>query len=98
MTFSSPDSSILVSFSSSPAGILDSISWDHVFVAGGSVLATVMKHTGQHFEDGDIDLFLYGLDPEGDEAQAIFQQILEKVCRKSGANGNARSDLIQKNL
>lgn len=75
--------------------ILDIVSWDNIFIAGGSVLACLLppppkavknNKTLRHYfhEDqyagSDIDLFIYGLNEE--EGKKKLAEIYEAVCNE----------------
>ncbi|KAF8319264.1 hypothetical protein DL93DRAFT_2164482 [Clavulina sp. PMI_390] len=48
-------------------GLLKNLNWDHIFVAGGmalsSVLCTDLAKDAEKYKDSDIDMYIYGLDP-----------------------------------
>ena len=61
-------------------GILTGLDWTNVFVAGGIVLSTLMhtdpsKDDDKTIKDGDIDLYLYGLD--ADQANKKVEEIYD---------------------
>lgn len=76
------------------SGVLQSISWNNVLVAGGSVLSSHMNIPDENrkwaFFDSDIDLFIYGLTPakrlvKSKKYFLLFNQILlplAKSCLK----------------
>ena len=65
-------------FSLFTEGQLEGLNWSNVFVAGGSVLASISQtdcgsskhelrnyfHRKEKYSASDIDLFIYGLNPE----------------------------------
>ena len=62
---------------------LRGLDWNHVFAAGGSVLSCLVDaRTRKHFSNGDIDLFIHGLDPIAATAKLI--QILNLVAANTG--------------
>jgi len=64
------------------------LDWSNVLAAGGSVLACLVEERMLRlFSDGDVDLFIHGLDPAA--ATAKLMQIVELVTANTGA-----SDLV----
>lgn len=70
-------------------GSLAGLDWSNVFVAGGSIFSCVCDQK-QGFETSDIDIFLYGLDPESDAIQDKLRHIVETVVKNTGATGEVR--------
>ncbi|KAF8301395.1 hypothetical protein DL93DRAFT_542341 [Clavulina sp. PMI_390] len=53
-------------FAKVSAGVFDGMDWDHIFVAGGSVLSSLISVQEEDFENhvaSDIDVYIYGLNP-----------------------------------
>lgn len=54
-------------FETLTGGLLNKLDWDHVFVAGGMalscLLSTNLEVDAQKYQNSDIDLYIYGLDP-----------------------------------
>ena len=84
--------------------ILKGLNWDNVFVAGGIVLATLLhptmkdgstklKDTDKRIQDGDIDLYIYGLGPL--EATEKVKEIYE--VWRSNLPANNQQKLVVKN-
>ena len=67
-------------------GLLDNISWDGVFAAGGAVLKCVDNRGVAHADSSDIDLFFYGLsDYQAEEKiRSVFEAISGEVKRRFG--------------
>ncbi|MCJ1225640.1 hypothetical protein MMC12_002289 [Toensbergia leucococca] len=60
--------------------ILKGLDWNHIFVAGGMVLTTLLhidpsKDHDKDVQDCDIDMYLYGLEPE--EANRKIEEIYD---------------------
>lgn len=85
--------SFLKNFEDFSRGILKGISWDNIFVAGGSVLGPLMnigeKTRALSFKDSDIDIFVYGLTPE----KALEK--VEEIFFKIQANTNASGEIVR---
>ena len=64
------DETFSSTFSRTTCGILQGLDWQNVLIAGGSALATLLhvdesRDCEEGICDGDIDIYLYGLDFEG---------------------------------
>ncbi|KAF8319266.1 hypothetical protein DL93DRAFT_2094740 [Clavulina sp. PMI_390] len=57
----------LAAFDHLTGGLLKNLNWDHVFVAGGMPLSTLLctdlEEDAEKYKDSDIDMYIYGLDP-----------------------------------
>ncbi|KAF8319265.1 hypothetical protein DL93DRAFT_2164483 [Clavulina sp. PMI_390] len=57
----------LAAFDHLTGGLLKDLNWDHVFVAGGMPLSTLLctdlEEDAEKYKDSDIDMYVYGLDP-----------------------------------
>ncbi|KAH3766016.1 ankyrin repeat protein [Pelomyxa schiedti] len=91
-----PQSTFKKNWEDFTCGILNGMNWEHVFVAGGSVLACLQPNGMETAKGSDIDLFLWGLASD-EEANAKLREIYQVVSRnteKAGPFHNTRAITI----
>ncbi|KAI4095814.1 MAG: hypothetical protein LQ344_001368 [Seirophora lacunosa] len=87
------NASFIKAFERVTGGILKGLEWDHVFIAGGMVLNTLLctddllKDPYGDIKDCDIDLYLYNLEPE--EANRKIEEIYKIWATNLPGNTNA---------
>ena len=74
------DEAFIACFNRITGNVLRGLNWDHVFIAGGVVLITLLatdptKDSSRKTRDSDIDVYLYGLTPleANEKVKEIYQ-------------------------
>ena len=92
------DEAFIACFHRITGNVLRGLNWDHVFIAGGIVLITLLatdptKDSSRKTQDSDIDVYLYGLTPL--EANRKVKEIYE--VWSSNLPASNRQKLVVKN-
>lgn len=77
-----------------PSTLLDKLDLSNVVIAGGAVLRVLLGHDLSVDAEGDLDLFLVGLDDEAamwDKVKAIFASLKEQVAAEHAALPNPQA-------